>query len=167
MGGWILNQLTWTMLEVVQLMKRVKNSGKSLLNIMKRTEKSCFWQYWTTPNIVQENWFEHHHHQHPPNLKLLTNFQNTLGVVPEVIGLVFKLNIVYAVKLQWTAISVMCKSVCVYSCFIKIPVIPFTSHKHYTNLFLMVFVVEYLATQTGGATVNNIFEVRFTDTKIK
>ena len=25
----------------------------------------------------------------------------------------------------------------------------------------MVFVVEYLATQTGGATVNNIFEVRF------
>ena len=32
--------------------------------------------------------------------------------------------------------------------------------------FMMVFVVEYLATQTGGATVNNIFEVRFTDTKI-
>ena len=30
----------------------------------------------------------------------------------------------------------------------------------------VVFVVEYLATQTGGATVNNIFEVRFTDTKI-
>ena len=29
-----------------------------------------------------------------------------------------------------------------------------------------VFVVEYLATQTGGATVNNIFEVRFTCTKI-
>ena len=29
-----------------------------------------------------------------------------------------------------------------------------------------VFVVEYLATQTGGATVNNIFEVRFTYTKI-
>ena len=32
--------------------------------------------------------------------------------------------------------------------------------------FMMVFVVEYLATQTGGATVNNIFEVRFTYTKI-
>ena len=29
-----------------------------------------------------------------------------------------------------------------------------------------VFLVEYLATQTGGATVNNIFEVRFTYTKI-
>ena len=28
------------------------------------------------------------------------------------------------------------------------------------------FLVEYLATQTGGATVNNIFEVRFTYTKI-
>ena len=31
--------------------------------------------------------------------------------------------------------------------------------------FMTVFVVEYLATQTGGATVNNIFEVRFTYTK--
>ena len=31
----------------------------------------------------------------------------------------------------------------------------------------MVFVVELMATQTGGATVNNIFEVRFTDTKIE
>ena len=30
----------------------------------------------------------------------------------------------------------------------------------------LFFVVEYLATQTGGATVNNIFEVRFTYTKI-
>ena len=29
-----------------------------------------------------------------------------------------------------------------------------------------LFVVEYLATQTGGATVNNIFEVRFTYTKM-
>ena len=29
-----------------------------------------------------------------------------------------------------------------------------------------VFVVEYLATQTVGATVNNIFEVRFTYTKM-
>ena len=28
------------------------------------------------------------------------------------------------------------------------------------------FLVEYLATQTVDATVNNIFEVRFTDTKI-
>ena len=28
------------------------------------------------------------------------------------------------------------------------------------------FLVEYLATQTGGANVNNIFEVRFTYTKI-
>ena len=28
------------------------------------------------------------------------------------------------------------------------------------------FLVEYLATQTGGATVNNIFEVRFTYTKM-
>merc|ERR1712030_105329 len=31
----------------------------------------------------------------------------------------------------------------------------------------LVFVAQYLATQTGGATVNNIFEVRFTDTKIE
>ena len=28
------------------------------------------------------------------------------------------------------------------------------------------FLVQYLATQTGGATVNNSFEVRFTYTKI-
>ena len=33
--------------------------------------------------------------------------------------------------------------------------------------FMMVFVVELMATQTGGATVDNIFEVRFTDTKIE
>ena len=31
---------------------------------------------------------------------------------------------------------------------------------------VMFFLIEYLATQTGGATVNNIFEVRFTYTKI-
>ena len=37
---------------------------------------------------------------------------------------------------------------------------------HVVSLCSGVFVVEYLATQTGGATVNNIFEVRFTDTKI-
>ena len=32
--------------------------------------------------------------------------------------------------------------------------------------FLMFFVVDLMATQTGGATVNIIFEVRFTYTKI-
>ena len=31
---------------------------------------------------------------------------------------------------------------------------------------VMVFVVDLMATQTGGATVNIIFEVRFTYTKI-
>ena len=49
---------------------------------------------------------------------------------------IFKLNSVYAVELQ-------CSTLCVYGCF-------------FGQLF---FVVEYLATQTGGATVNNIFEV--------
>ena len=48
----------------------------------------------------------------------------------------FKLNSVYAVELQ-------CSKLCVYGCL-------------FGQLF---FVVEYLATQTGGATVNNIFEV--------
>ena len=47
-----------------------------------------------------------------------------------------KLNSVYAVELQ-------CSTLCVVVCMVG-------------QLF---FVVEYLATQTGGATVNNIFEV--------
>ena len=38
---------------------------------------------------------------------------------------------------------------------------------HVGTTFMMIFVVELMATQTGSATVSNIFEVRFTDTKIE
>ena len=37
---------------------------------------------------------------------------------------------------------------------------------HHIGSGSTVILVEYLATQTGGATVNNSFEVRFTYTKI-
>ena len=39
-------------------------------------------------------------------------------------------------------------------------------HPDSYDLVVLVFVVEYLATQTGDATVNNIFEERFAYTKI-
>ena len=55
----------------------------------------------------------------------------------------FKPNSVYAVRLQCTMLFV-----------------------YLSVRGTLCFVVEYLATQTGGATVNNIFEVRFTYIKI-